>query len=156
MPLQLREIEVLPNRILVNNGGLRYEDNLSQKKITLKLVTAYKKASGPDKRIRLVVAERDIMGYPSMALFYHDAPKSASLNFAVPTTVPILQNFMRSTTLADRWMEEVVSGKHSLNEGALDSVSRYNYMILPTAELDILAQCEFTQDKYKEAESFKY
>jgi len=155
MAITPRTLTLLPTKITVNQGGMKMIDNVQNKTLTAPLALAYRKTGGVDKRVRIVIYRLDIMGDPSVDMYYVDSNKKVREPIA-QGDIPALQNWGRSSSLGEWWVKEYQAGNLAFNEGGTYTLNRYSFQILDTAELDKLSVSILTVDSLVQSDSFKY
>lgn len=156
MTITPRTLLFQPKEITVfQQGSVRLAPNTNNEQLKVPMVLAYRKTKGLDKRVRIVHYRKDIMGYPSIDMYYVDTPKKE----IIPVTVGeinVFQNWGRSSSLGDWWVKEYQTGNVNFNEGSTYTLNRYSFDILDKTELDNLSASVLFSEWVATSDSFKY
>jgi hypothetical protein len=157
MTIKPRTITFLSSKVFANHpeSGIVGVPNTRNQTASFPLALAYRKRGGVDKRVRIIVYSEDIMGDPSVDMYYVNSNKKIN----EPITqghIPVSSNFGISKSLETWWANAYSAGNLEFNEGDNYSLNRYSFNILPTSELDMLSASLLTIDSSVISENFKY
>lgn len=152
MTIPLRSLNVLPEKLIVSDGGLRAVENTAKQINKIPFLFAYRKTSGADQRVRIVSMQRNIISnLPDIALYHLCGSKK--LETVQPgSSLVIMPAFGRSQSLSEEWLKALPS----YVEGGSYSLSRYAFTILSAAEHQALTSSLLVEDWTSKRENFKY
>jgi hypothetical protein len=144
-------IDVLPEKIIVNQGSIRAVPNTKQQLVRYPLMFAYRKTSGADKRIRILSRMLDIMGDPTYRLLYATGPKKKT-EMVAGSTITVRNGFNRAESIARYWDANM----HSFVEGGSYSSDQHHITLLTVDEHKALLASRILEDWTTPVESLIY
>lgn len=157
MTITSRTIKIIPKELpLAKDYTLvSQRKNFANEVVEVKILFAYRKTNGSDKRVRIVAARS---GHFVAGLYYiPTTPKSKVVPVIAGSDLELhLSSDVMSLSLRDYWEAEFVSGNHVFNEGQTHGFNSYSFDILSTEELDAVSSSTFYYEWNARRDNFKY